>query len=562
MSASGLRESRGGRRKALGLDWFEWSCFGLLAGLSFFFLVYLLGSGRVWTGGEGPVAIDQLQYLTWIREAGNHGLIGNRWDFAPDHRVFLHPGFLLSGLVHRATGLPLPWSYTLLWKPVALIALFASVLVWVRTLVSGVWPRRVALFICLFVVMPWSGFLKLFGIGNRIQAYVWGLHLDFPSGEIWTVQPLHGYSMTVIAIALMISVLLGVYKAGPKPTWQRVGSLFVGVLLVMWLQPWQGAELLFVIAGAELWLRLRHRVPIRWRLAPLFFAGLVPALYYAWIAGSDASWKLAGEANSASAQALLAWPWWAILATFVPLALPAALAYRIPTEDWGQLAARLWPLAAVAVYLLPVGTFPFHAMQGVMIPLGVLIVQGLTVGRPAWLPAPRVWVVIGLLAFFSIPGTVHKLWSGFHQIDTDAFPYTFGDGEEAALKWLANSPLKGGVLTDEYGGALVPPYAGREAFVGPFSWTPELLKRSYIANVLFKGPIRGPVARLLVAETGARFIFQPCHGRLTPDPSLRPLLGDSLEREMLFGCARVYVLKPTPWSDAVSRAIGGPAHGS
>ena len=44
---------------------------------------------------------------------------------------------------------------------------------------------------------------------------------------------------------------------------------------------------------------------------------------------------------------------------------------------------RVWPLAALAVYLAPVGTFPYHAFQGMSIPLAVLAVQGVAVGLAA-----------------------------------------------------------------------------------------------------------------------------------------------------------------------------------
>ncbi|MCX6387384.1 MAG: hypothetical protein NTX07_01480 [Solirubrobacterales bacterium] len=88
----------------LGLDWFEWICFAALAGLSMVVLGPLLLKGRVLSGADGLFPPDQLQYLTWIREAGDHWLIGNRFDMRTDHRVFLHPGFLLSGLVHRWLG--------------------------------------------------------------------------------------------------------------------------------------------------------------------------------------------------------------------------------------------------------------------------------------------------------------------------------------------------------------------------------------------------------------------------------------------------------------------------
>ena len=533
------------RGRRVQLDWFEWASLAVLGALSFFFLAYLGLSGRPLTGAEGPVGLDQLQYMTWIREAGDHILIGNRWDLVADNRVFLHPGFLISGLVHRLTGLSLFWSYTLLWKPVAVVGLFGVVVAWVRQLVEGVWPRRVALFIALFVVMPWSGLLKFFGIGNRIQAYLWGLHLDFPSGEIWTIQPLHGYSMTVIALALMTGALLGVARAGSSPSWKRVSMISVIAMLVTWLQPWQGAELLLIIGFTELWVRVRSSAAVRWRLLPVFVFGSLPAAYYAWLGHSDSSWRLAAKSNSDSSQALLTWPWWAVLATFVPVVAPALLAYRIPSRDWGQVSARVWPLAALVVYFLPVGTFPFHAVQGIMIPLAVLIVQGLTVGRPRWLPALPAWLVVVLLAFFSVPGTIHKLWSGLHQVNTAAYPYTFRPGEQQALDWMQQSRIPGPVFTDEYGGLLVPAYSGREAYVGPFSWTPNLLQRGYVANAVFKGQIPPRVARQLILKSGARLVFQPCYGRSSAKPSLEPLLGSLLESVHQFGCARVYVLKTT-----------------
>ena len=62
--------------------------------------------------------------------------------------------------------------------------------------------------------------------------------------------------------------------------------------------------------------------------------------------------------------------------TLAPLALPAALAYRERARDWQEVAVRVWPFAALVVYLLPVGTFPYHSFQGLAIPLSILAVQG------------------------------------------------------------------------------------------------------------------------------------------------------------------------------------------
>ena len=65
---------------------------------------------------------------------------------------------------------------------------------------------------------------------------------------------------------------------------------------------------------------------------------------------------------------------------------------------------RVWPLAALAVYLAPVGTFPYHAFQGMAIPLAVLAVQGVV---SVW-PRPRPALVVACLALMVVPGTVHR----------------------------------------------------------------------------------------------------------------------------------------------------------
>ena len=50
---------------------------------------------------------------------------------------------------------------------------------------------------------------------------------------------------------------------------------------------------------------------------------------------------------------------------------------------------RVWPFAALAVYLAPVGTFPYHSFQGLAIPLSILAVQGVASVWPR--PRPRSW---------------------------------------------------------------------------------------------------------------------------------------------------------------------------
>ena len=548
-------------KRVFGLDWFEWLCFVGVFAASFAIVFPLLLKGRTWSGGESAVALDQLQYLTWIREAGNHGLIGNRWDFSPDSRVFLHPGFLISGLLYRL-GVPIQAAYAALWKPVAAVLTFSAALLWVRRLVEGVWARRAALFVALFAVMPWSALVKWFSIGDRRNNYIWGLKLDFMSGEIWSVQPLQGYAMTAIAIALMVFVLLGVARrSGGDKRRLLLAALAMGSALVMWLQPWQGAEVLAIVACVELFRRWRYGRRVDMGLVWLFVSGSVPAIYYAVISKSDAAWRLAGEANQADASPLWGWPWWVLLLTLLPLGLPALFALRATNLDWGQAAVRFWPLATLLVFLQPFGTFPYHSAQGLMFPIGVLAAQGMTRYRPGFVPKPKFWWVIPVLIFLSVPGTIHKMWSAFNQVNQVAYPYYISPGEERALHFLESDPQPGGVLTDEYGGLLVPPYSGREAFMGPFSWTPDYFKRGLPLGALVGNFMTPASAQKFVDDSGARFLFQACHGKAQPPTSLVRQIGPLIASTHDFGCARVYVFKPSRRSDLVSKSLGGPDGG-
>ena len=71
-------------------DRFELSALAALAALSVAVLAAMLV--RVWTkgglvtGSDGLLVIDQLQYLNWIRQAGDHVLIANLYELAPSSR--------------------------------------------------------------------------------------------------------------------------------------------------------------------------------------------------------------------------------------------------------------------------------------------------------------------------------------------------------------------------------------------------------------------------------------------------------------------------------------------
>jgi hypothetical protein len=516
----------------LGLDRVELAALITLAGLSLAVLAALLAKGRAITGADGVLASDQLQYFTWIREASEHVLVGNRYDFEPDTRSFLHPGFLLSGLVHAVTGLSVPVSY-LLWKPVTVALGFAGALLYVRRLLPPGGSRHAALLLVLFAVMPASAVVAWSDWGGNPRQYTF----DFISGEMWTGQYLWGYLMTGIAVFLMPLVLLGVERRRTSRRPRTLALSAAGALVVCWLQPWQGATLALIVLAVEAlrWGRSGERPPLGVLAVPVAVA--VPAAYYFALSVFDPAWELASESNAAGSQASWSWPWWAIVLTLAPLAVPAALAYRSPARDWQSLAVRVWPLAALVVYLQPTGTFPYHAFQGLAIPLSILAVQGVL---SVW-PRPRPVLVVAALGLMIVPGTIHKAEVAVNSVRAAGDPYfVFGD-EQRALDALERDPRPGGVLAPAYGGHMLPYKTGREVYVGALSWTPDWEQRVKETRALFEFGLPPQRARALVRASGARFVFVDCR------PGLRDLeaaLGPLLEDVRRFGCATVYVLRP------------------
>ena len=533
--ASRTSASSEGRRRArrlpLGLDLFELAALVMLAGLSLVVLAALLTKGRALTGADGVLASDQLQYFTWIREAGEHGLIGNRYDFAPDDRTFLHPGFLLSGLLHRLTGISVPLSFQL-WKPVAVGLAFAGALLYTRRLLPPGGPRRAALVLMLFAVMPASALVAWTNWGGNPRQYTF----DFISGEMWTGQYLWGYLMTGIAVFLMPLVLLGAERWRRERRSRALVLSALGALLVCWLQPWQGATLALTVLVTELiaWRRGDERRSLAILAIPAAVG--LPALYYWALSRWDPAWELASESNAAGSQPTWSWPWWAIALSLAPLAVPAALAYRARVRDWQEVAVRVWPFAALVVYLLPLGTFPYHSFQGLAIPLSILAVQGVV---SVW-PRPRPALVVGALLLMTLPGIAHKLEVVVNSVRAAGDPYFVFPGEQRAMDALADDPRPGGVLAPAYGGHMLPFKTGREVYVGALSWTPDWEGRVAATQRLFEGSPPNGEAQEFVRRTGARFVFVDCRPGLRDlEPVLRPLLEDVRR----YGCASLYVLR-------------------
>lgn len=496
-----------------------------LAGL----LLRVWTQGGVVTGADGFLVADPLQYVTWLREAGEHVAVANPYDLEEGPAAFVHPGVVLSGLAYRL-GLGLVAAY-MIWKPVAVLALFAGALALTRRFLVRRDDRRLALVLALFSASPIAAVVGWSGVGGNEVKF----DFDFISGEAWPGTYLWGYPFTAIAVGLLPLALLA-YERGREGHSRRALLTAAALgLVVAWLQPWQGATLMLVLSATEALSLRRGRRPgaaLGDLILPLA-ASVVPLVYYFVLSRSDASWELAGMVND-----FPRWPWWVTLLGLLPLALPAAFAYRLPAPDFGAIALRAWPVAGLAVFYQPAGTFPFHAVQGVSFPLAVLGVMALR----SWLGERRIRLApaMATVILLCVVGTAYRANELREAVNLGRQPFFLTDSERDALRYLEEHREPGGVLTPVYSGVLVPAYTGRETWIGAGSWTPDFEARRQATEALFSGRLPPSAALRLVRRSGASFLYSDCHDRA----DLGALVAGFTERPRRFGCATVYRVDP------------------
>ena len=254
-------------------------------------------------------------------------------------------------------------------------------------------------------------------------------------------------------------------------------------------------------------------------------------------------WRIAGDANNA----IETWSAAAWVLSFV-IFLPAVLEWVRRPDDWREVALRAVPVLMIAQYaviaVLGIGTFPFHAIQGLGLFVAVLFVRSLArIAPEGWWGRNIPLAVVGCI-LLCVPGTVHRLNLMRLDLNRSAQPWFLEEGERAALDDLAGRSGGGGVLAPIKAGLTVPPLSGRPTWVGQISWTPDFRKRVALAEALFDGELDGDGARALVRRTGARFVYADCGHTL----DLRPLLGDLVIGTRRHGCATIHEVGGAgPW---------------
>ena len=503
-----------------------------LALLSLAFLASLVERGGELTWIEGFQVADQAQWLNWVRETGERLLVANRFDLQPDDAVLLHPVGLVAPLY--LLGLPPAVAY-LAWKPIAVAVLFYGVWRWVRRMLDGPWERAAALVVALLFAPPVAA------LGARVFGNEDDAVLAFISGEVWPPGYLWGYPMTALALGLMAIAFLRSERAlaAERPgrdAWIGAAAAFGASAT----HPWQGLILLGVLGAACAWqaaARETAAAELVRRLWPVALGALVPAAYYALLTAVDDSWARTAEVYREDFDR---WPLWLLALALLPLLLPALPGYRGSARGLQERILRVWPPVALLLYLLPFGTFPFHAFNGISIPLAVLAARALSPW--ARTSTARAMLVAAGVALLVLPGAADRVRLARAAVQIGVEPYAIQRDEESALDFLESAPEPGGVIANVYLGQLVPESTGRETWVGHPSWTPEFARRSELARRLLDGTLGERLVRELVPRTRARFILVRC-GEGEPLERQLGVLVDDVQR---YGCVRVVELSPPP----------------
>ena len=279
--------------------------------------------------------------------------------------------------------------------------------------------------------------------------------------------------------------------------------------------------------------RRYERAHVKLTIATVLGTG-IPLLYYAILGKTDLSWKLAQVGEQARVLVLVDHD------RDRALLVPAAVAYTRRPTTFLAAAARTWPLAAFAIFVLSgtsLGATPLHSFQGITIPLAVLAVEGLQIIGWSRIRRPLLAGAV-LVALFTIPTTYEELKIAHGLAAPTANNANFITSDERdALDYLADLKQPGSVMTRSYLGAAVPGKTGRRTYVGDCLWSePNCLGLSYNAQWLFQGNATPAAAQSFVLGSGVRFVLADC--QTTAD--LPKLLGPIIRSAHGFGCAAVY----------------------
>ncbi|MGI8559325.1 MAG: hypothetical protein ACR2ND_13660 [Solirubrobacteraceae bacterium] len=505
------------RREALAL-----ACFGLWAiAPVLVLLVRAADAHGAFTGAFAPLSgADPLRYLAWIRDAGGHGLIANRAAGAASDHVYLHPMFLLSGLVWRL-GVDLRLSY-LAWFPFVIAVVGGGYLAFARRLATAESvPATLAV-----ALLSLSVFAPLLDYSHLVTATE-ASHLIDIAGPLSTFWWTWGYLPSALAIGLMPCYLLLLERRlnrSTAGTASRRDAIFTSgvAALSAWLSPWSGLTLLLVTLGLAIW---QHR--FRRLVIPALALG-APLAYYAALARYSAAWHLTSiQALGVPSHYVVALV--IVLLPLAALALPGAMT---PTRgEPAQQAVRLWPVAALVLFVLMPSGDRAPVLGGLTLPLAMLAAQGwqrLRL-RPGW-GAAAVLVM-------SVPGMFYAAHTFRDYVQDHYVPYTTTRNEESALHYVATVSRARPVLATPYIAHLVPSQLDAGASRGYDSAGASLLAPERTLAVVFAGGAGAQQVRQVLAREQVSILLTDCRAG---HAALSRQLGELGFIRHAFGCATVY----------------------
>ena len=313
------------------MDWFELAVLAAFAGVSVWVLGLdlwqVIAHGRVWTGADSIYGVDQFQYMAWIRSASHHGLVSNLFVLRSTRAIYFQPAIIVSGGL-SAVGVA-PWLALLIWKPIAVVAVFFVAREYVNRSLADRGARRAALALALF----FASFTVLYGSVGTIGDL-------FPGFLAW------GYPFALMGLATMVGGLLTYDRARAARTFAWTPGLLGAAAST--LHPWHGALVIAIVLGGELLIPRHRRLTRRDLVQPAGTVTLtaIPLAYYVLLGRIDLDWDLAQAASKHT------FPLWAIVLELAPLLLPASLTYRDRPRTFLSAASLVWPVAAFGVFAI------------------------------------------------------------------------------------------------------------------------------------------------------------------------------------------------------------------
>jgi hypothetical protein len=509
-----------------------WALFPLVL-----FLVYAGQEHASFSGADGLIGAggilgaDQLQYLAWIRDAGAHGLASDLFSLAPSGHVYLEPLFTISGWFWQA-GVSVSVAY-LIWKPVAVIALWLAGVAWARrAFPERLGPRTATVILAIFLYTPLAALVSWTSVGGtpfRFQLYLLGEEL-LGAGKLW------GYVPSAFGLAFVVVTLLRAERAldpfqGESPAHRALAlrvqrgplvAATVTALLAAWLHPWQGITLILICLCVGVLQRRQGGLTL---LLPAAGAA-APLVYYYLLGHSDPAWQLAAHYEVIPRLSPLV-----LLAGFGPLVAIGAFGVRRPEGSVFEQILLAWTGACFLTYFVN-NAFAPHALQGLSFPLAVFVVRGWQRLR---LPA----VLAGIaLVLVTVPGLAYDARKIVRTARGRHVQYYLPAADTRALDWVTAHGPRGAILAPTPFAATVPGLTGRAVWVGNGYWSPNYRPRAREADALFGGRLRSVAARVFVRDTGASLLVSDCTHRHNLTRALSALIGSV----HTFGCARVYVL--------------------